>query len=36
VSLLFIDGGHTEQEAFGDFKAWAGRVLSGGICAYMM
>jgi len=30
LSLVFIDGGHTFEAAFGDYAAWAGHVLPGG------
>ncbi len=30
LSLLFIDGGHSEADAFGDFDGWQPHVISGG------
>jgi hypothetical protein len=30
LSLLFIDGGHSEADAFGDFDGWQHNVVSGG------
>ncbi len=30
LSLVFIDGGHTEAAAFGDYHTWGPRVLTGG------
>jgi hypothetical protein len=33
LSLLFIDGGHSEEDAFGDFFTWSGHVLPGGYLA---
>jgi len=31
LGLLFIDGGHTEEAAFGDYQAWSGRVVPDGL-----
>lgn len=31
LGLLFIDGGHTEEAAFGDYHAWSDRVVSDGL-----
>lgn len=33
LSLVFIDGGHTHQAAFEDYKAWAAHVMPGGYLA---
>ncbi len=33
LSLVFIDGGHTEKAAFGDYNAWATHVIPGGYLA---
>lgn len=30
LSLVFIDGGHSEEAAFGDYNAWATHVMPGG------
>ena len=30
LGLLFIDGGHTEEAAFGDYHAWSRQVVAGG------
>ena len=30
LSLVFIDGGHSDAAAFGDYSAWAGHVKPGG------
>jgi predicted O-methyltransferase YrrM len=30
LSLVFIDGGHSDAAAYGDYSAWAGHVMSGG------
>ena len=30
LSLLFIDGGHSEEDAFGDYRTWGRCVRSGG------
>lgn len=30
LSLVFIDGGHSNEAAFGDYEAWAGHILPGG------
>ncbi len=31
LGLLFIDGGHTEEAAFGDYHAWSGHVVPEGL-----
>ncbi|HEU4423652.1 MAG TPA: class I SAM-dependent methyltransferase [Pilimelia sp.] len=31
LALVFIDGGHTEQAAWGDYRAWAPHVMPGGL-----
>jgi MMP 1-O-methyltransferase len=33
LALLFIDGGHSETEAHGDYDAWSPWVVSGGLLA---
>jgi predicted O-methyltransferase YrrM len=33
IALLFIDGGHSEAEAQGDYAAWAHRLRPGGLLA---
>ncbi|MCM3926243.1 class I SAM-dependent methyltransferase [Frankia sp. AiPs1] len=33
VALLFLDGGHTEQQARADYSAWARHVAPGGLLA---
>ncbi|MDY6829304.1 MAG: class I SAM-dependent methyltransferase [Pseudomonadota bacterium] len=33
LSLVFIDGGHSEAAALADYRAWAPRVMPGGILA---
>ena len=33
LALLFIDGGHGEEPAWADFRAWTPKVVSGGILA---
>jgi MMP 1-O-methyltransferase len=33
LALLFIDGGHTEEHASGDYEGWAGFVIPGGVLA---
>jgi predicted O-methyltransferase YrrM len=33
LALLFIDGGHTEEHAQGDYEGWARFVLPGGVLA---
>ncbi len=33
LAMLFIDGGHTEEHAQGDYQGWAGFVASGGVLA---
>ena len=33
LSLLFIDGGHTEQAAQADYESWAPHVAVGGLLA---
>ncbi len=33
LSLLFIDGGHAMATALGDYRAWAGHVVPGGVLA---
>ncbi|MDQ5822897.1 MAG: class I SAM-dependent methyltransferase [Chloroflexota bacterium] len=30
ISLLFIDGGHSEEDAFQDYNGWSGHVVRGG------
>lgn len=35
LSLLFLDGGHSESDAFGDYRVWARCVLPGGyLCVH--
>lgn len=31
LSLVFIDGGHSEESAMADYKAWSGHLMSGGL-----
>ena len=33
LGLVFIDGGHSDAAAFGDYVAWAGHVAAGGFLA---
>ena len=33
LAMLFIDGGHAEAVAMADYRAWAPRVLAGGVLA---
>lgn len=33
LALLFVDGGHTMEAAFGDYSAWTPHVMRGGILA---
>jgi MMP 1-O-methyltransferase len=30
LSLVFIDGGHSEEDAFGDYHTWTPHIISGG------
>ena len=33
LSMVFIDGGHSHEAVLGDYRAWAPRILAGGILA---
>lgn len=33
LSMVFIDGGHSEEAALADYRAWAGHVRRGGVLA---
>jgi predicted O-methyltransferase YrrM len=33
LTMLFLDGGHTEEQAQADYEAWAGHVAPGGLLA---
>lgn len=33
LSMVFIDGGHSMEAALGDYRAWSGHVIPGGVLA---
>ena len=33
LAMIFIDGGHTQEAAFNDFKNWKDKIIKGGILA---
>jgi len=33
LAMLFIDGGHSREMAFGDYEGWSGKVMTGGLMA---
>jgi len=33
LALLFVDGGHSREEAWGDYRAWSPHVMPGGLMA---
>lgn len=33
LGMVFIDGGHSREAAHGDYEAWAGKIIAGGVLA---